>query len=157
MVVYVAVAAFCGLFSAIYEYFSHGVYSAWMIFLFAWPLVGGVLPYAVVVLVGRRHGDGSSGPIAKRNHSGKPGQRNRPHGDGWEKTATAGRWARLAHHAAIATLTVGACLSGVFEIYGTASGWVAVYWAAGGVFAVVAAVLGIVAEVGRARGTVPLA
>ncbi len=48
--IYIGVTAFVGLFSAVYEYFSHGVYSAPMILAFLVPLVLGVL----VELLGRR-------------------------------------------------------------------------------------------------------
>lgn len=43
---YFCVALYCGLFSAIYEHFSHGVYSNYMVFLFMFPLIGGAVPYA---------------------------------------------------------------------------------------------------------------
>lgn len=42
--IYIAVTLFCGLFSFIYELFSHGVYSNFMVYLFAIPLLLGVLP-----------------------------------------------------------------------------------------------------------------
>ncbi len=38
------IAIFCGIFAAIYEIFSHGVYSNAMIFLFAYPLLLGAVP-----------------------------------------------------------------------------------------------------------------
>ena len=38
------------LFGAVYEVFSHGVYSYYMIYAFAIPLVMGVLPYAILLL-----------------------------------------------------------------------------------------------------------
>ncbi len=43
--VWLGVSAFCGIFSAVYEYFSHQVFSPFMVWLFAIPLLGGVLPY----------------------------------------------------------------------------------------------------------------
>lgn len=44
-------ALFCALFGAVYEAFSHGVYSYAMIYAFAFPLVLGVLPlYLITVL-----------------------------------------------------------------------------------------------------------
>ena len=42
--VWSAIAAFCLVFAIVYECFSFGVYSAAMIFLFAWPLLLGALP-----------------------------------------------------------------------------------------------------------------
>jgi len=44
-------AVFCGVFSAIYEYFSHSVYSGYMIGLFLFPLLLGALP--ALILNGR--------------------------------------------------------------------------------------------------------
>jgi len=111
-IIYLGVAGFCGLFSIVYEANSHGVYSGWMIFLFAWPLMCGALPYAL---------------IARFNHV----------------TSPHGAWGRLAHHGAVATATVGACLTGVFQIYGTSSEWVSLYWAAAVLLAVIAGVLGL--------------
>ncbi len=39
--------AFAG---AVYEHFSHGVYSYWMIYAFAFPLVMGVVPYTLLLM-----------------------------------------------------------------------------------------------------------
>ena len=41
-------ALVCALFGAVYERFSHGVYSYWMLYAFAFPLVLGVLPLYLV-------------------------------------------------------------------------------------------------------------
>ena len=41
---YLPVTAFCGIFFLIYDRFSHGVRSPYMTYLFAWPLVLGLLP-----------------------------------------------------------------------------------------------------------------
>ena len=35
----------CAAFSAVYEHFSHGVYSWYMVFLFAVPLIYGLVPF----------------------------------------------------------------------------------------------------------------
>lgn len=45
---------FCALFGAIYEYFSHEVYSYFMIYAFAIPLVLVVLPLLLLLVKGRR-------------------------------------------------------------------------------------------------------
>ncbi|MEA5055179.1 MAG: hypothetical protein VB093_17295 [Propionicimonas sp.] len=121
---YLAVAAFCGVFAAVYEHFSHGVYSAWMVLLFAWPLLAGAVPYAIAALLTR--------------HASVPVGRGRD-------------WARLCHHAAIATATIGACLSGVLEIYGTTSDWLAWYWAAAAVLATTALGLAVGSRQRQAR------
>lgn len=46
--VYLLAAIFCALFGAVYERFSHEVYSYYMIYAFAFPLVGGALPYMLL-------------------------------------------------------------------------------------------------------------
>ncbi len=103
---YFAAAAFCILFAAVYEHFSHGVWSNYMVCLFVWPLLGGVpallLPGIRTALMPCR---------AVRNF-----------------------WA-----SGVATLTLGSCLAGVFEIYGTTAPLVAVYWYAGAALTVLAA------------------
>ena len=43
-------AAFLALFGAIYELFSHGVTSYYMIYAFAVPLIMGVLPYEMMLI-----------------------------------------------------------------------------------------------------------
>lgn len=43
--VYLFISLLCILFSAVYESFSHGVYSYFMLYAFVFPLVGGVLPF----------------------------------------------------------------------------------------------------------------
>lgn len=52
--VYLAAALLTALFGGVYELFSHGVWSGWMVYAFAFPLAGGALPYAAVGLWGKR-------------------------------------------------------------------------------------------------------
>lgn len=96
---YLFAAAVSAVFSAVYEAFSHGVYSAFMIWMFLWPLLGGAIPFGI---------------LARCRRLPKPPRRS-----------------RCLYHSGIATLTVGSCMTGIFEIYGTTSGYVAVYWVAG--------------------------
>ena len=44
-------ALLCALFGAVYELFSHGVYSYGMIYAFAFPLVLGVLPLLLITML----------------------------------------------------------------------------------------------------------
>jgi hypothetical protein len=48
--IYLGVTLFCAAAGAVYEHFSHGVYSTFMIFMFAVPLVGGLVPYTLLAL-----------------------------------------------------------------------------------------------------------
>ena len=51
---HLAAAAFLALFAVIYEHFSHGVYSNYMIFAFLIPLVSGVIPSIIISGTGKR-------------------------------------------------------------------------------------------------------
>ena len=51
---YLIASLACAAFGAIYEVFSHGVYSYFMIYAFAIPLALGALPNLIVALMGRR-------------------------------------------------------------------------------------------------------
>lgn len=48
--VYLLISLFCVLFGAVYELFSHEVYSYYMLYAFVFPLVGGTLPFSVLSL-----------------------------------------------------------------------------------------------------------
>ena len=48
--VYLAVSAFCAVFGEVYEHFSHNVYSAYMVFAFAFPLAGGALLFGYFLI-----------------------------------------------------------------------------------------------------------
>ncbi len=45
---YLLISIFCAIFGLIYEYYSHGVYSNYMIYAFAFPLMGGALPFTAM-------------------------------------------------------------------------------------------------------------
>ena len=96
---FLSVSLFCGLFSAVYEHFSHGVYSGYMVYLFMFPLFGGVLPYAVLGLV--------------------------------QKIKCPSPTSAKIFNSGVAALTVGSCVKGVLDIYGTSSSYLPIYWAAG--------------------------
>ena len=105
------VTVFCAVFSTVYEHFSHGVYSPFMIWLFAFPLFGGVIPTLAIRLALRQNPTAEVPP----------------------------RFARDAWTLAVATLAIGSCLTGIFEIYGTTSDYVTLYWILGAGLALVAA------------------
>lgn len=46
--VYLLISLFCVLLGAVYEYFSHEVYSFYMIYSFVFPLAGGTLPFLIL-------------------------------------------------------------------------------------------------------------
>ena len=53
----VAGSLFLALFGAVYELFSHGVVSYFMVYAFAIPLALGVLPYGLMLLSGNLPGE----------------------------------------------------------------------------------------------------
>ena len=103
--IFICAALFCGLFSAVYEYYSHGVYSNFMVYLFMFPLVGGTVPYAFLGL--------------------------------YPSAACPSRSAVRIYNSGLAALTVGSCVKGVLDIYGTSSGYMLAYWAAGGLLMII--------------------
>ena len=52
--IYLLISLFCAFFGGVYEFFSHEVYSFFMIYAFVFPLVFGTLPYLVLSLLGRK-------------------------------------------------------------------------------------------------------
>lgn len=52
--IYLLVSLFCLLFGAVYEHFSHNVYSPYMIYAFVFPLACGALPFLSMALLGLR-------------------------------------------------------------------------------------------------------
>ncbi len=49
--IYFCVSMFCALFGGIYEIFSHGVYSSYMIYAFLFPLIGGTLYNLILYII----------------------------------------------------------------------------------------------------------
>ena len=49
--IYLISTLFCVLFGAVYERYSHEVYSFDMIYAFAFPLVGGTLPFSILSMI----------------------------------------------------------------------------------------------------------
>ena len=57
---YLTASVFCALFGAVYELFSHGVYSYWMIYAFAFPLLLGAIPCYLLQRKGKTHHAGKA-------------------------------------------------------------------------------------------------
>lgn len=105
---YLIISIFVALFGGIYEIFSHGVYSNFMIYAFAFPLVGGCLPFFIL-------------GMWKFINIGKPSI--------CLKVPNA--ITRNLYHSGIATLTIGSIIRGVLDIYGTTSYLSNYYWIVG--------------------------
>ncbi len=105
---YLLISIFVALFGGIYEIFSHGVYSNYMIYAFSFPLVGGCLPFFIL------------GMWSYLGSSAHPLCLKAP-----------GTLSRNLYHSGIATLTMGSIIRGVLDIYGTTSYLSKVYWIVG--------------------------
>ena len=95
---YLAAAVLTAAAGAVYEYFSHGVYSNYMIFAFLIPLLAGAVPNIIAAAAGNK----------KRADRG-------------------GSAASALQLAGGVTLTAGSLLKGALEIYGTTNRLTAVY------------------------------
>ena len=51
IIIYGAITLFCLVLFIVYSIFSHGVYSNYMTFLFAWPLLLGFVPALLIALI----------------------------------------------------------------------------------------------------------
>ena len=103
-VIYLGISLFIAFFGAVYEHFSFGVYSYFMIYAFAFPLAGGTLPFLIAYIRGQR----------------RQGQK-------MEVDGNSGGTARMLWHAVIATLTVGSILHGALMICGRPNSMVIAY------------------------------
>ena len=113
---YLAAAVVVAAAGQIYELFSHGVYSNYMIFAFMIPLAAGAVPNMIAAAFNKKRGP--SGFYLDASDSGRaaPGIRFAASG---------------LQLAAVATLTVGSLVKGALEIYGTTNRLTAVYPVAG--------------------------
>lgn len=101
LIVYLAFTVFCFIFSYVYEHFSHGVKSNSMIYMFLYPLLGGITIFIIL-------------KCTERNNFYNRASYN-------------------LYNSAIACFTLGSCVKGVIEIYGTYSQYTTYYFYAGGV------------------------
>lgn len=108
--------------SLVYEHFSHGVYSVFMLGAFLVPLLAGALPCFL------------SESLSRKKRSCETG-----------RTAASGHKLTAAdlQLAAVVTLTAGSLLKGALEIYGTGNSLMAVYPIAGIILAIAALCMAI--------------
>ncbi|MBR0400592.1 MAG: hypothetical protein IJH95_07270 [Mogibacterium sp.] len=98
---------------AVYEHFSFGVYSNYMIYAFAVPLIGGTLPYMLSAMRYRVSKTASDDAAARTEQA---------------PVKLIGKVIRhWMYHAAIATLTVGSIMQGILAICGRPNSLVIVY------------------------------
>ncbi len=116
--IYLGSAAFVWLFGTVYEIFSHGVYSPYMIWAFAFPLVMGGIPFLGMYLSCRM----------RAGNNRLPGRSGSSAGYLWWHPCTP---AVYAYSSGVAALTCGSIVTGVLEIYGTTNRLSGIYWICG--------------------------
>lgn len=112
ILIWLGASVFCLIFYLIYNMFSHGVKSAFMTYLFAWPLIMGFLPSTVIYVINRiRHIPAYIDAVTDN-----------------------------AYCCGVATLTVSSLLKGIFDIAGTTSIYQTYLLYAGIILIIIAAV-----------------
>lgn len=108
--IYLIVSIVLMIAGAVYEHFSFGVYSYFMIYTFAIPLAGGALPFLAKYMKDMRGADASSGAAAKAFSTGRH---------------------ESIYHLALATLTAGSIVHGILAICGRPNSLTVIYLIAG--------------------------
>ena len=124
---------------AVYEHFSFGVYSYFMIYAFSIPLAGGALPFLAKFMKGMRGADSSSGAVEVSAYSGAAAGITAYSGAATETAAYSGAAAETAaagrheaiYHLALATLTAGSIVHGILAICGRPNSLTVIYLIAG--------------------------
>ena len=132
--IYMIISIILMIAGAIYEHFSFGVYSYFMIYAFAIPLAGGALPFLAKYMKGMRSANSSSGAVAKvtatsgaaaeESYNAEISYRN---GD----TAASPHRPDTIYHLALATLTAGSIVHGILAICGRPNSLTVIYLIAG--------------------------
>lgn len=128
-----AAAGFLAFFGAVYEHFSHEVYSYYMIYAFAIPLFLGALPYGISALEAYREERRRAGSRNAVGGLGTTGSRNAACGlyaAGQPDAAAMRLW-----NFALAAFSIGSVMKGVLDIYGTENSLILIYPIAGGILA----------------------
>jgi hypothetical protein len=118
--IYLIVSIILMIAGAVYEHFSFGVYSNFMIYAFAIPLAGGALPFLAKYMRNIRGAKSSSGSAAGVTASSGAAA----------ETAAAGHHEAI-YHLALATLTAGSIVHGILAICGRPNSLTVIYLIAG--------------------------
>ena len=117
--IYLIVSIVLMIAGAVYEHFSFGVYSYFMIYAFAIPLAGGALPFLAKFMKGMRGANAYSGAVEVSAYSGAAAE------------ASSSRRHEAIYHLALATLTAGSIVHGILAICGRPNSLTVIYLIAG--------------------------
>lgn len=127
--IYLIVSIVLMIAGAVYEHFSFGVYSYFMIYAFAIPLAGGALPFLAKYMRNIRGAKSSSGSAAGVTAYSGAAEATAYSGAAAE-TAAAGHHEAI-YHLALATLTAGSIVHGILAICGRPNSLTVIYLIAG--------------------------
>ena len=127
--IYLIVSIVLMIAGAVYEHFSFGVYSNFMIYAFAIPLAGGALPFLAKYMRNIRGAKSSSGSAAGVTAYSGAAEATAYSGADAE-TAAAGHHEAI-YHLALATLTAGSIVHGILAICGRPNSLTVIYLIAG--------------------------
>jgi len=162
---FAGITVFTAVFSAIYEYFSHGVYSGFMIWAALIPFFGVVLPYTVWL---KTNASGTTSPDPEMSanastrmqipegeeeitaESQEKLQEKSPEGSYAESQD--GSPACSVYQSAVLTFLLGSVFTGILEIYGTTNRLSKVYWIVGGGLLAVSICLKVAVRNAKAEG-----
>ena len=122
---YVGITVFTAVFSLIYEYFSHGVHSGFMLWAALIPLICVVLPYTIWL---RHQEDRERQKIQKQGMKLQDSRIQDADRRPEEICAPLS-----VYQTAILTFLAGSIFKGILEIYGTTNRLSAIYWIAGAI------------------------
>ena len=108
------------MFGAVYEIFSHGVFSAFMAFAFLIPLFAGFLPFLLLSIAGK-----SSRGDARFSLKEESRRRLK------QRSFYPSYLSSSFYHSGVIVFTVGSIVTGILEIYGTTNALTGIYWLAG--------------------------
>ncbi len=133
--VYLAASIFCAVFGAIYEIFSHGVISFFMVCSFLFPLLCGFLPFLLLSIASKNNRLNSRYSEAQQLEIVRGDARSSLKKESRKRKQLSYFYpsyiARSFYHSGVIAFTVGSIVSGVLEIYGTTNVLIAAYWFAG--------------------------
>ena len=127
--IYLIVSIVLMIAGAVYEHFSFGVYSYFMIYAFAIPLAGGALPFLAKFMKGMRGANAYSGAVEVSAYSGETAEATAYVGAVAETIAPGHHEA--IYHPALATLTAGSIVHGILAICGRPNSLTVIYLIAG--------------------------
>ncbi|MBP3898594.1 MAG: hypothetical protein J6D57_12285 [Mogibacterium sp.] len=157
--IYLIVSIVLMIAGAVYEHFSFGVYSYFMIYAFAIPLAGGALPFLAKYMKDMRGAEASSGAAARITaYSGAAdataysGAADATAYSGAVAEASSSRRHEAIYHLSLATLTAGSIVHGILAICGRPNSLTVIYLIAGLLLLAVTALSAVRYSANRMQG-----